>query len=392
MADQSVSVGSVAYEETTKEVPDQTQFASIEISQGSFDDDDGLEMVPVTVMGAWGTQSNDIEDDDERPSNERLLLTAFVTFMSFTLFQTVAAYIAGSEAMMGDSAAMFIDALTYLFNLVAERRKSRFEEYYQQVQCVETDPVRRKRLKQRAKRKMILKMELIPPVVSVTTLVFVTAFVLKGSIGMILLDAHRDRTEQGDPNVNMMLIFSCANLLLDMLNVFCFARAKRLFGYETSAKHVVPGSTHEPKSPRPPQNYAQLGDDSEDAYVPDLNALVPPDPDQPNGIFEKRAESPEEAGVEEFQDEIADSSEHDWTSVSTIATSNGNGLAANGRQANGINGDHAEDEDDEDMGIRQEANLNMCSAYTVRLVVAYGNCENDRYTLVLTLLRCSSSP
>jgi len=244
MGSSRATSGAAVYEETTKEAPDQTLFTSSEISQGSFDDDDGLEMVPVTL--ALG-QSSKIDQDfeDERPSNERLLLTAFFSFTFFTVFQSIAAVVAGSEAMMGDSAAMFVDALTYLFNLVAERRKSRFEEYYHELipENKDEDPMRRKKLKKRAKRKMILRMELIPPVISVITLLCVTAIVLKGSIAVLQLGAHRDRSDQGDPNVTLMLIFSCINLLLDIVNVFCFARAKRLFGYETTAKHSVPGSS-----------------------------------------------------------------------------------------------------------------------------------------------------
>ena len=244
MVSSRATSGAAVYEETTKEAPDQTLLTSSEISQGSFDDDDGLEVVPVTLTLGQSSKI-DADFEDERPSNERLLLTAFFSFTFFTVFQSIAAVVAGSEAMMGDSAAMFVDALTYLFNLVAERRKSRFEEYYHELipEDKGEDPMRRKKLKKRAKRKMILRMELIPPVISVIILLCVTAIVLKGSIAVLQLDAHRDRSDQGDPNVTLMLIFSCINLLLDIVNVFCFARAKRLFGYETTAKHSVPGSS-----------------------------------------------------------------------------------------------------------------------------------------------------
>lgn len=130
--------------------------------------------------------------------------------MTFTLCQSVAAVIAGSEAMMGDSAAMFVDALTYLFNLVAERKKNHFDETWQGT--TEQDPERARRIRQRAKRKMILTMELIPPLISVTTLIIVTIFVLRKAIRVLILDVHRDVSQQGDPNVNLMLIFSSINL------------------------------------------------------------------------------------------------------------------------------------------------------------------------------------
>jgi hypothetical protein len=52
------------------------------------------------------------QDEDNRmlastgpPSNEKLLCTAFISFQCFAIAQTVAAVVAGSEAMLGDSAA-----------------------------------------------------------------------------------------------------------------------------------------------------------------------------------------------------------------------------------------------------------------------------------------------
>jgi hypothetical protein len=363
--------GSAVYEEMAKEVPDQTLFTSNEISQGSFDDDDGLEMVPVTLALGQANTFDDHDFEDERPSNERLLLTAFFTFTVFTTFQTIAAFVAGSEAMMGDSGAMLVDALTYLFNLVAERRKSRFEEYYQELQRDQPfdDPRRRAKLKKRAKRKMILRMELIPPVISVTTLLCVTGVVLHGSLRMLLLDAHRDRSEQGDPNVTLMLVFSCMNLVLDVVNVFCFARANRLCGYATTPKHIVPGSADSSvASPRrAPKHYAQLGDSSEpadggmdgglDADIEDMTFE-----DRFQAIKEKLAEIPR--GMEEFQDEP----DHDFSSDTTVTSSNAtriNGHTNGKKKPDKDEEDDNDDDDDDDDEIQEEANLNMCSAYTV---------------------------
>ena len=229
-------------------------------------DHDDIEMIPVELAASANlrrlSSNQDDELDRDRPSNERLLLTAFFSFMGFTILQSIAAIVAGSEAMIGDSAAMAVDSLTYLFNLVAERRKSRFEEFW--IGTEEIDPNRRKRMKERAKRKMVLWLEIIPPVISVVTLLAVTGVVLRSSLGLLMLDAHRDRTEQGDPNVNLMLGFSLVNLLLDFMNVCCFARANRSCGFKTSNEHTrlhgndatkgVPGST----VPRP-RKYAAVG-------------------------------------------------------------------------------------------------------------------------------------
>lgn len=161
--------------------------------------------------------------------------------MSFTLCQTVAAVIAGSEAMMGDSAAMFVDALTYLFNLVAERKKTHFDATW--IGTTEKDPQKARRIRQRAKRKMVLTMELIPPLISVTTLIVVTVFVLRHAIRVLVLDVHRPVSLQGDPNINLMLFFSSVNLFLDFLNVFCFARAKHLLGFKTVEENPANAST-----------------------------------------------------------------------------------------------------------------------------------------------------
>jgi Co/Zn/Cd efflux system component len=194
------------------------------------------------------------------PSNEFLLLTAFFSFMSFALLQLVFAFVAGSQAMMGDSAAMIVDALTYLFNWIAERRKRRFDEENEEVVCPTTtltiddeataiestasdvardsgasDVVERQRVQrhvlERTKRKMVLHLEVIPPIISVTTLAAVTVVVTNKAVRVLILDLHRNTDQQRRPNVTLMLAFSIFNLFLDGMNVFCFARAKHLMGY-----------------------------------------------------------------------------------------------------------------------------------------------------------------
>jgi Co/Zn/Cd efflux system component len=174
---------------------------------------------------------------NNRPSNENLLGTAFCTFMSFALIQTVVAVFARSEAMMGDSAAMIVDALTYLFNYVAENKKNQFEQL-QFADCADNnqqdvDPEKQQRIVTRTKRKLVLQLELIPPLISVSVLLVVTAIVLHHAIKVLILDSHRSTSLQGNPNINIMIFFSIVNLLLDIVNVVNFAKAKHLFGYET---------------------------------------------------------------------------------------------------------------------------------------------------------------
>ena len=69
-----------------------------------------------------------IRSSSSIPSNERLLCIAFVSFCSFATVQAFVAMIAGSEAMLADTAAMVVDALTYLFNWFAERQKQYYSE------------------------------------------------------------------------------------------------------------------------------------------------------------------------------------------------------------------------------------------------------------------------
>jgi Co/Zn/Cd efflux system component len=168
------------------------------------------------------------------PSNERLLCTAFISFQCFSIAQTVAAIIAGSEALLGDSFAMMVDAFTYLFNWYAERQKVLYSMKLQR-QSVGASSFSLRALEY---RKYTYQLELIPPLISVSTLLVVTVFVLKKSIGVLVLDAKRDVSEQADPNVKLMMLFSCLNLMLDVLNVGCFASAKHALGYNTTAEMV----------------------------------------------------------------------------------------------------------------------------------------------------------
>ena len=146
-------------------------------------------------------------DDTNKPTNEALLYTAFVTFFVFTIGQTVASFIANSEAMLGDSAAMLVDSFTYAFNLYAERRK--------------VTSTRKKRL----------QLELIPPLISVVSLVGVTAYILSAALTELLDD---DDDDSDDPNASIMAIFSSLNLLLDIFNIACFAKARHFLGFAVS--------------------------------------------------------------------------------------------------------------------------------------------------------------
>lgn len=165
------------------------------------------------------SEKNELDEKMPSSSNEKLLCIAFVSFMGFAIAQTIAAFMAGSEAMKGDSAAMIVDALTaYLFNWYAERKKQKYAEKLRGQ-----EDTRRSLL---LYQKYTHQLELVPPLLAVTILLVVTGLVFKEAIGVLVLDAKRDVALQADPNTHLMLLFSCLNLLLDVLNVFCFAKAK----------------------------------------------------------------------------------------------------------------------------------------------------------------------
>mmetsp|Transcript_34551 Transcript_34551/g.75635 ORF Transcript_34551/g.75635 Transcript_34551/m.75635 type:complete len:414 (+) Transcript_34551:124-1365(+) len=170
------------------------------------------------------TCSRNGNEDVDRPSNEYVLNVAFFSFLGFLMVQVVFALIAHSQAMLADSAAMAVDAFTYLFNLAAERIKKR--------PMPEDDSVPDIVLKRRKKRQ-VLYLEIVPPLVSVATLIAVSVAVLADAVETILkriASAEEDADADDMPNAWIMFIFSSTNLALDVLNVTCFAKVKD-FGF-----------------------------------------------------------------------------------------------------------------------------------------------------------------
>ncbi|GFH57314.1 hypothetical protein CTEN210_13791 [Chaetoceros tenuissimus] len=189
---------------------------------------------------------------EDKPSNEELLSVAFISFLSFTIAQFIAAYFAKSQAMLGDSMAMFVDAGTYGFNLIAERMKNRAHDTIRtkiegqhrkmkedqgitEVNEIdeEVEQMELERKIDRAKRKLHLKLELIPPLISVFTLICVTSFILHESVGVLMLDAKRDEAFQSRPDVIVMFVFSSLNLVVDVVNMMFFKKGDHLFGFDT---------------------------------------------------------------------------------------------------------------------------------------------------------------
>ena len=314
-------------------------------------DDDGLCRRPLTDENR--NHSGDIVDDnDETPiSNESLLGTAFVSFFSFALVQLSFAFVADSEAMKGDSAAMLVDALTYLFNWIAEYRKSNFDhttistavtpgiilplnQQQQQPQHNDDlDPARLRRIRKRGYRKMVLQMEIIPPALSVTTLIAVTIVVTYQAA--LVLVYHR---RHENPNLQLMMTFSVVNLGLDGLNVFCFAKAKHLMGYSTTAHnhHDQELTTVRSSSPNTTTTTTPMrGSEPDEIIYRDMTVAAK---EESNGSLNNTATT-----------ENGFSSNH---------VCRGDMEHANDRNDNDDDSDHSHDDDDD------RTNLNMCSAYT----------------------------
>jgi Co/Zn/Cd efflux system component len=176
---------------------------------------------------------------EDKPSNEELLTLAFVSFLTFTISQTVAGLVADSSALIVDASAMAIDSFTYGFNLIAERMKNRIEahiSYKEQPSHNLTEEEFERRL-ERSKRKLTLQLEIVPPIVSILTLVIVTSIILKESIDELQVDVKEEDEDpdhlQSNPNMNVMLVFSSLNLLVDLVNVLFFTQSDNVFGFQT---------------------------------------------------------------------------------------------------------------------------------------------------------------
>lgn len=180
---------------------------------------------------------DELEELVVRPSNVYVLNVAFFSFLGFMAVQAVFALIAHSQSMLADSEAMSVDALTYLFNMCAERIKNKpFTEHELSL----PSPVR---LRRRTMKRLYL--ELIPPLISVTTLIIVTVFVLRDSLQTLFGDQGEYDQADDDVDVSIMLLFSGINLLLDIVNVTCFARAHQAFGLQTMGLQPAPVRAHD---------------------------------------------------------------------------------------------------------------------------------------------------
>ena len=159
---------------------------------------------------------------------------AFLSFLGFTTLQLVFAMVAHSQSMMTDCAAMYVDVLSYLVNFLAERLKH----------GKTGKNIRELRLHR-------LYLELVPPLASVTTLIGVTVISLKKACEVLLNLENNDNDADGtSPDLDLMLLFSGLNLVLDFVNVSCFARVDQAVGIpgqhgeENIHVHIERGGDH----------------------------------------------------------------------------------------------------------------------------------------------------
>jgi len=148
----------------------------------------------------------------------------------------VAIFVARSQAMVGDSSAMVVDSLTYLFNSYAEKIKNKSlqeNDDDQTLSDVEKEIRRLNRTRQR------LWLEILPPLCSVMTLIGLTIYITVDAWDTLTSPEYNEDSEDDgtstsmddEPDIGVMFFFSGLNLVLDILNVTCFARAKHAFGF-----------------------------------------------------------------------------------------------------------------------------------------------------------------
>lgn len=119
--------------------------------------------------------------------------------------------------MMADCAAMGVDVVTYLFNYLAEGLKHGHSG-----------------MSSKQLRLHRLYLELIPPFISVAILVAVTVQALRQAIETLL----EPPSKESEPDLSIMVLFSGLNLLLDVVNVGCFARVDQAIGIPGGYGHV----------------------------------------------------------------------------------------------------------------------------------------------------------
>lgn len=141
---------------------------------------------------------------------------------------------------------MTVDVVTYLFNYLAER-------YKRNMQFAQSGHRRDDRLKS-------LYIELIPPLISVVTLVVVTTSGFHSAVNT-LREPPQDQSVQ--PDLGIMLAFSGLNMFIDALNVTCFARVDQALGLATLTKGMHEATAINTETPTESSDLLPQVDDSD---------------------------------------------------------------------------------------------------------------------------------
>jgi Co/Zn/Cd efflux system component len=247
-------------------------------------------------------------------------------FTTFTLYRNIVSShtIFLPSQMLGDSSAMVIDSLTYLFNSYAERVKNISLQENDDGTLSESE----KELRRLKRTRQRLWLEILPPLCSVMTLIGLTIYIIMDA--WVTLEEQQqyefgeddESSSAVEPNIGIMFVFSALNLGLDILNVTCFARAKHAFGFA-----VIDQDRH---------RYMLAYDGSLHNVYADSMRL--------------RSEV-DLSGLEDDVEGLVNSSKHEvhnYSSISDNTNVESTPLQINKEESKGFH----------------EVNLNMCSAYT----------------------------
>ena len=163
-------------------------------------------------------------------TNQTVLMITCISFFLFVVGEVIGAIAANSWSLLGDAAAMSIDVMSYGTNMVAERIKSNQPEVPPKTQML---------------------LEVVIPLISVTSLIGVTIYVTVGAVGDII-------TRPGDDDVDifMLWLFSSLNAVVDIVSAYMFYAKGRDVFYERipdngedveddDAYHVLEGDEEE---------------------------------------------------------------------------------------------------------------------------------------------------
>ena len=139
-------------------------------------------------------------------SNQRVLQITCASFLIFVVAEIIGAIAANSWSLLGDAAAMSVDVVSYVTNMVAEHIKDKYGYVSKRI-------------------KMYLEVAI--PLFSVSALMGVTAYITVGSVSDIINKPTDDHVD-----IFMLWFFSSANAVVDIISGYMFYLKGRSVFYE----------------------------------------------------------------------------------------------------------------------------------------------------------------